>query len=185
MARIVALMDAPPGDRARLIEEATAIFWATAGSRPFESPAAEDVFRQRWFGRYLEADPESFFLVLEDGGGAIGYLAACLDSFSDAARPIAGDIGYFTPPFRAAVARYPSHFHINVKPGYQGQGTGRRLVARLIEACGAAGSSGIHVVTGASSRAVAFYESCGFRRIAIPEADPGLAVLVMPLSRRE
>ncbi len=121
--------------------------------------------------------PEAVLLAL-DGGGVVGYLAACLDTFSEAARPIADDIPYYTPSFRAALSAYPAHFHINVKPGQQGKGVGRRLVSRLLEACDTAGSTGVHVVTGAESRAVDFYEACGFRRVALCEADPRLAILV-------
>jgi GNAT superfamily N-acetyltransferase len=185
MTRILAIADAPPKDRALLTERATAIFWATAGSQSFESPAAESAFYRRWFGLYLESEPERFFLALDDGGAVTGYLAACLDSFAAGVQPIVDSIDYYTPAFRAAVSPYPSHFHINVKPGFQGQGVGRRLVARLIESCASAGSCGIHVVTGASSSAVSFYEVCGFRRIAIAAAASGLAVLVAPLSRLE
>jgi ribosomal protein S18 acetylase RimI-like enzyme len=182
---ILSLSELEPGERPRILEEAAAIFWVTAGSPTFDSPAEGQAFYMRWFGRYLETQPELFFLAVDDGGAAIGYLAGLLDTFSAAARPIAGDIAYYTPSFRAGVASYPSHFHINVKPGHQGKGLGRRLVERLCEDCAVAGSSGIHVVTGAQSRAVDFYRSCGFERVTIAGADPGLAVLVTPLSRRE
>jgi ribosomal protein S18 acetylase RimI-like enzyme len=185
MTRVVAISDAPPRDRASLIEQATAIFWATAGSPSFESPDAQRAFHRRWFGLYLESEPERFFLALDGSGAVTGYLAACLDSFAPAAQPIVDGIAYSTPDIRAALAACPSHFHINVKPGCQGRGIGHRLVARLMETCASEGSRGVHVVTGASSRAVRFYEACGFRRIAAAGDSPSLAVLVAPLSRPE
>ncbi len=184
-AHILSLPQIDPDERARLIEEATAIFWVTAGSPNFDSPLEGRTFYMRWFGRYLEAQPELFFLALDADGDAIGYLAGCLQTFSAAARPLADDAGYYAQSVRAALASYPTHFHINVKPGHQGQGVGRRLVERLFEACAAAGSPGIHVVTGAQSRAVDFYQSCGFERVTIAGADPRLAVLVKRLPRRE
>jgi GNAT superfamily N-acetyltransferase len=184
VARILSLPETESGERPRLIEEAAAIFWETAYTRSFETLAAEDAYYRRWFGRYLDTEPERFFLALDGGGSVVGYLAGCADTFAPAARPIAEEISFYTPAFRAALLPYPSHFHINVKPGRQGGGVGRRLVARFVQCLGEAGASGVHVVTGAQSRAVHFYEACGFERIAI-EADPKLAVLVLPLSRRE
>jgi ribosomal protein S18 acetylase RimI-like enzyme len=185
VACILSLAETASAERLRLIQEAVAIFWETAYSRSFETLAAQDAYYRRWFGRYLEAEPERFFLALDGGGSVIGYLAGCSDTFSDAARHIAGDISFYTPAFRAALSRYPSHFHINVKPGRQGGGVGRHLVARLLQTLGEAGAAGVHVVTGAESRAVHFYEACGFQRVAIAQADAKLAVLVLPLSRRE
>ncbi len=138
---------------------------------------AKGAFCERWFGRYLDTQPGSFYLALDGGGAAVGYLAGCLDSFSRSARGIIRDIPNYTPAFRKAVASYPSHFHINVKPGYQGNGIGRLLVARFLEACAAAGSTGVHVVTGAQSPAVRFYQACGFKPLDLPEADQDLAVL--------
>jgi GNAT superfamily N-acetyltransferase len=165
-------------ERARLIHEATQIFFETANIKAFESAAAQDAFYQRWFGRYLKADPASFFLALDGNGAAIGYLAGCLDSFAESARSIIESISFYTPPFCSALRDYPSHFHINVKPGFQGQGVGRLLLARFVQLCRDRGSPGIHVVTGATSRAITFYRMCGFAPFAIPDADPGLAVLV-------
>ena len=49
-----------------------------------------------------------------------------------------------------------------MKAGQRGKGIGHLLVARFVEICAAARSSGIHVVTSASSRAVKFYEACDF-----------------------
>lgn len=181
MAFILSLPETESGERPRLIEEAAAIFWETANSRSFETLAAQNAYYRRWFGRYLETEPERFFLALDGSGSVIGYLAGCSDTFSGAARAIAGDISFYTPASRAELSRYPSHFHINVKPGRQGAGVGRRLVARLVQTLGEAGASGIHVVTGAQSRAVQFYEACGFQQVA--QADPNIAVLVLPLIR--
>ena len=84
----------------------------------------------------------------------------------------------YTPAFCSALRGYPSHFHINVKPGQQGMGVGRLLIARFFQLCRDRDSRGIHVMTGAKSRAVTFYRTCGFTPLAVPEADPGLAVLV-------
>jgi GNAT superfamily N-acetyltransferase len=172
----VTAMDTAEGSR--LIREATQIFFETANIKVFESASAQDAFYQRWFGHYLATDPASFLLALDENGAAIGYLAGCLDSFSEPARIIIGDIPFYTPAFCAALRDHPSHFHINVKPGYQGKGVGRILIARFFKLCRERGSPGIHVVTGAKSRAVTFYRACGFTPFTVPDAAPDLALLV-------
>ncbi|MBI4724024.1 MAG: GNAT family N-acetyltransferase [Rhodomicrobium sp.] len=162
-----------------MLEQAREIFFPAAYTQSFESPEAEHAFFLRWFGNYAEAFPETFLLALNASGDVTGYLAGCVDSFSPAAGIIANDISYYTPGFCVALKDYPSHFHINVKPGYQGQGIGGQLTARFLQLCADARSPGIHVVTGAESRAVQFYEKQGFTRLSpFPQASSGLAVLV-------
>jgi GNAT superfamily N-acetyltransferase len=178
VADILPVTGKDTAEDARLIREATQIFFETAHIKVFESPPVQDAFYQRWFGHYLATDPASFLLALDENGAAIGYLAGCLDSFSEAARLIIGDIPFYTPAFCSALRDHPSHFHINVKPGFQGNGVGRLLIARFFKLCRDRGSPGIHVVTGANSRAVTFYRACGFTPFAVPDASPGAALLV-------
>ena len=178
MADIIPLTGKDSAKQVRLIHEATQIFFETANIKVFESLSAQDAFYQRWFGHYLRTDPASFLLAVDESGAAIGYLAGCLDSFSEAARIIIGDIPFYTPPFRSALREHPSHFHINVKPGYQGKGVGRQLISGFLKLCRNRGSHGIHVVTEAKSRAVNFYRTCGFTPFTVPDAAPDLAVLV-------
>ena len=178
MADILPVTAMDTAERSRLIREATHIFFETANIKVFESPSAQDAFYRRWFGHYLATDPASFLLALDENGAAIGYLAGCLDSFSEPARIIIGDIPFYTPAFCAALRDHPSHFHINVKPGYQGKGVGRLLIERFFQLCRDRGSPGIHVVTGAKSRAVTFYRACGFTPFAVPDGAPDLALLV-------
>ena len=177
MADVSPLTNKDAVEQVRLIHEATQIFFETAHIKVFETMPAQDAFYQRWFGNYLKTDPASFLLAVDENGAAIGYLAGCLDSFSDTARNIISDISFYTPAFCSALRDYPSHFHINVKPGSQGKGVGRQLISGFLQLCRDQGSRGIHVVTGANSRAVDFYRTCGFTPFTIPDA-PGLAVLV-------
>jgi GNAT superfamily N-acetyltransferase len=179
VAKCVTLSECRPQKRARRLAEAERIFFDTALTKFFESKEARRAFLARWFGNYLEAYPQVFLFALGADGEATGYLAGCLDSFSPAAKGIIAEIDYFTPAFCQALKYYPSHFHINVKPGHQGNGIGRALVARFEEICAKSGSPGIHVATGTASRAVAFYEACGFKQVTPCEwASPGLAVLI-------
>lgn len=175
MTDIVPLSAIASSEKARLLGEAVEIFFETAHIKVFDLALAKGAFCERWFGRYLDTQPEFFFLALDGGGAAIGYLAGCLDSFSRSARGIIRDIPYYTPAFQKAVATYPSHFHINVKPGYQGHGVGRLLVARFLEACAASGSTGVHVTTGANRAPFTSTRLAGSRRLPFPK--PTLALL--------
>ncbi len=161
------------------LAQAERIFFETAYTNSFDSEGAKHAFLRRWFGNYAETYPQAFLLALDPEAGVTGYLAGCVDSFSPESKSIIADIDYFTPSFCAALKNYPSHFHINVMPGHQGKGIGHMLVAQFEKLCSNSGSSGIHVVTSASSRAVKFYKICGFTQVTpYAGASPGLAVLI-------
>jgi ribosomal protein S18 acetylase RimI-like enzyme len=157
----------PPGERAHWLGQAKDIFFETANTKTFDSEEEKQAFFMRWFGHYAGTQPEAFLFALTPDGEVCGYVAGCIDSFSAASKAIIAGIPYFTPAFCAALAAYPSHFHINVKPGLQGKGVGRLLTDRFVQICERAGSPGIHVVTGASSVAVKFYEACNFKRLSL------------------
>jgi len=175
----VTLSACSPAEGARLLAQAERIFFATAYTNSFDSAEARQAFLKRWFGNYSETYPQTFLLAFDPDAGVTGYLAGCVDSFSQASESIIGEIDYFTPSFCAALKNYPSHFHINVEPSRQGKGIGHLLVAQFERICAGAGSPGVHVVTSASSRAVKFYETCGFRQVTpYAGASPGQAVLI-------
>ena len=181
---IVLLADADVETKRRLLEQVTEIFFETSNTKTFESAAAKDLFFKRWCGNYAERAPDTFLLAI-DRGEAVGYLAGCVDSFAPAYQLIADDIFYYMPPARLALSSYPSHFHINIRPDYQGKGLGRLLIARFINLCGACGSAGVHVVTGASSAAEKFYKACGFKALApMAEFSRDLALLTRSTSDR-
>jgi ribosomal protein S18 acetylase RimI-like enzyme len=174
----VTLSHCLPEERAHRLRQATDIFFETAATRSFGSTLERDAFFIRWFGHYAGTEPEAFLFALTPKGDVSGYVAGCIDSFSEGSRAIIDDIPYFTPAFRTALAAYPSHFHINVKPGLQGKGIGRLLTGRFVQICAETGSPGIHIVTGASSPAVKFYEACNFTRLSpCPYISAGQAIL--------
>jgi GNAT superfamily N-acetyltransferase len=156
----------PPGKRAHWLTRATSIFFQTANTKRFDSAEEQHAFFMRWFGNYAETQAEAFIFALHPDGDVCGYAAGCVDSFAAASKIIVDAIPYFTLSFCRALAEYPSHFHINVKPGLQGKGVGRLLTSHFVQLCADASSPGIHVVTGASSPAVKFYEACDFRRLS-------------------
>jgi ribosomal protein S18 acetylase RimI-like enzyme len=68
--------------------------------------------------------------------------------------------GYKAPLYSQ---RYPAHLHIDVLPIAQGQGWGRRLLDRLLDALHDQGVPGIHLsVGGRNQKGRAFYEHMGF-----------------------
>jgi ribosomal protein S18 acetylase RimI-like enzyme len=89
------------------------------------------------------------------------------------------------PPATLAtvIVEFPAHLHINLLPGGQGRGAGRRLVATLFAALAARGVEGVHLGVGRrNERAIGFYEHLGFRAVA-DAVDPSDA-LVMGISLR-
>ena len=145
--------------REGLDAELDAIFFAASETRDFPSEDARAAFRERWLGRYLTHFPGDALLAVGPDGGVAGYLAGCLEA--PAATGLFGDIAYFEA-FEALIAAFPAHLHINLAPRYRGKGVGSRLIAAFVLHAEAAGSAGVHVVTGKGMRNVGFYQRNGF-----------------------
>jgi GNAT superfamily N-acetyltransferase len=135
------------------------VFFECSATRSFENDAAKAAFRERWLGRYLRVYPEWVYVALDANGKIVGYLLGCLDD--PAKTPMFDDIGYFKalPDLMAA---YPAHLHVNLTEPARGQGTGRQLVEAFAKDAVAAGSPGIHVVTGRNMQNVEYYAKVGF-----------------------
>ena len=155
MMRIIPLTGAE--DRRRLLGEAEAIFWESAGTRQFADAEARAAYRALWFARYSEYAPEAFFIALGTDGGVSGYLAG--SPVSDAP-PLPGPDYYALFP-AVLMARYPAHLHVNVRADRRGSGIGAALVGAFCGYLQAEGIGGVHAVTAAHSRAAAFFERCG------------------------
>ena len=120
-------------------------------------------FKERWLGRYIAYDIESFFVAITEVDTVAGYLAGCLDN--PAHNPLFADIGYCTS-FAPLCDRYPCHLHINLDERYRNRGIGTALIAAFAAQAASSGRSGIHVVTGERARNVRFYEKNEFRPLA-------------------
>jgi ribosomal protein S18 acetylase RimI-like enzyme len=145
---------------------------------------------------YLVHDPGLAFVV-DDGGTAVGYIIGTADTvaftrwFRDSWLPrIAGK--HATPPaeirsfedliltlahtpermVRPELAAYPAHLHIDLLPGYQGQGLGRRLMDAFRHEVSARGIDRLHLsMDPANAAARAFYHRLGFEPIHVA-SDP-------------
>lgn len=137
-----------------------AIFYAASNTRSFGNEEERQAFRERWLGRYLERYRQHFFLALAPNDCVAGYLAGCL---ADPARePLFADVAYFAV-LADLTERYPAHLHINLDASWRCLGVGARLIEAFCAHAVAAGSPGVHVVTGEGARNVRFYQRCGFR----------------------
>ncbi|OAA56557.1 acetyltransferase [Niveomyces insectorum RCEF 264] len=59
---------------------------------------------------------------------------------------------------------YTAMLHINLLPGYQAAGWGRKLITTYLAAAARAGARGVHLgVSGENTKVVPFYERMGFR----------------------
>jgi ribosomal protein S18 acetylase RimI-like enzyme len=144
---------------ARIEEEVEAILFATALSKDFASVGEREAFRHRWLDRYVTRYLEDCFVALDGGRHAAGYVVGATEDVSRI--PAFAEIAYFRA-FAKDCASYPSHLHVNVRPGLQGRGIGRRLVEAF---CGHARDRrvpAVHVITAAGAGNLGFYERLGF-----------------------
>ena len=71
------------------------------------------------------------------------------------------------------IAQYPAHLHINILPGFQGQGIGSQLINRFEEHIATLGAKGIHLgTTNQNKKAVPFYHKMGFEIVQESEIIP-------------
>lgn len=158
---IVPIDDA--GDAEAVDDALAEIFFETAVKQTFASMAERESYRHRWYDRYTYRCRATTFVALDADARPIGYVLAC--PFDVRQVPSFSDIGYLTA-FDDLLDRYPAHLHVNVTRAWQGQGVGRALVRRGMEACRVAGAPGMHVVTAQDAPSAGFYVRCGLDAVA-------------------
>ncbi|MFE6970525.1 GNAT family N-acetyltransferase [Isoptericola sp. NPDC057653] len=160
-----------------------------------------------YLGAYLALEPDLARVLRRADGTAVGYCVAtasttdferrCEESWwpplrARLAAPAADDesadarlLRMIHAPSRSGapwLEQYPAHLHIDLLPGAQGGGAGRRVLEAVLDAVAAAGAPGIHLgVGGRNLRAIGFYEHLGFRTL---EEQPWGRTMGMPLSGR-
>lgn len=155
-------------------------------------------------GAYAALDPDCC-LVVEDDSGVGGYIvgtadtrafeAACERDWWPALRARYADppAGERTPDARMArlihhpprvpqhiADAWPAHLHINLLPRLQGQGWGRRLIETWRATLASRGAPACHLAVGlANPNAIAFYRTCGFRKLLRTDGPHGVIVFGM------
>jgi GNAT superfamily N-acetyltransferase len=169
-------------DKARLVPGIGAIFFESSATKTFADERERAAFRERWLGRYLEHEPQWAYLAL-DRGRVVGYLVGSVEAPALGAHRV--DAGY-GGDFAALATQYPAHLHVNLAPSYRNRGIGAELIATFAADAARAGASGVHVVTGAGSRNVRFYERNGFAELARADFNGhGVVFLGKRLPRQE
>ncbi|WP_417711268.1 GNAT family N-acetyltransferase [Roseibium aggregatum] len=143
-----------------------------------------------WSVPYFKFEPECAFVLVENGR-TIGYVLGAPDTarfeetleqhwWPDIRRMIAD----MTPKLRDdakafhrinhpertpqwLLADYPAHLHINILPGAQSSGWGRRMIDTVLDALAKAGAPGVHLgLHPQNERAKGFYSHLGFEDIS-------------------
>lgn len=149
-----------PGALTRGQLEAIDDIFFEASGRSFCTAREREIFRERWLGRYLQGGTDALFVASSGPRTVVGYVVGALEHPGRQAR--FADIPYFRNEFADLCGTFPAHLHVNLAPGYRGQGIGARLIEAFALHARAAGAPGMHVVTGQGLRNVRFYLACGF-----------------------
>jgi len=152
------------GDFISHIGEIDDIFFQSSAKQFFSSKQEKDIFRERSLGRYIERHRDSFFVVLDESGRVIGYLAGCLESPTELAH--FSDIEYFET-ISDLCRDYPAHLHVNIAAQWRNHGLGAALVERFVMWARLHSVEGIHLVTSRTSRSIPFYQRSGFRELRV------------------
>ena len=143
--------------------------------------------------------------VAELGGHVVGYLTGCLDTQrflrTMAVRIVPAAVlkalvhgslwhRFVRQNLRIPdsqrwqlLAEYPAHFHLNLRAGYRGQGTGRQLLEKFLDQARQAGVAGVHAgVSEENADGRRFFERAGFIACAREErfrtsAQPAFTIL--------
>jgi GNAT superfamily N-acetyltransferase len=170
---------------------------ADAGGDARGKYRSDDLMPDLFAGPYVFLEPR-FAFVLDGGDGAVGYVIGTPDTaaFARAYRerwiprladrypvppvpPVTPDDEMLALHYRPerllwpGLAEYPAHLHIDLLPGVQGNGYGRRLIDTFSASVADAGAAGVHVcVVTANTRALGFYDRVGFTRLDVDDPGP-------------
>lgn len=170
---------------------------AAGGDASGDYPEADrDLLGTLFAAPYAVLEPELAFVVDDGEGQAVGYVLGTGDTSgfverfraewlptvaarwpAPAGEPVTPSevmAALLHDPERMivpALARYPAHLHIDVLPGYQGQGHGRALMAAFLRALADRGVPSVHLgMLTENTPARAFYDRLGFHEIDVPDA---------------
>ena len=167
------------------IETASDVF---RGKRITES-ALVDVYCRY----YIEQEPESCFVVVDENDVAKGYILCAKDyslykqifkeKYLKTWNPVTLIMGHFAMnSIREFVEEYPAHLHIDLLPECQGQGYGRKLIEMLIGHLKERNIKGLMLhVSMENEGARAFYKKCGFQVLYAQKHDVLMGIKISEL----
>jgi ribosomal protein S18 acetylase RimI-like enzyme len=170
---------------------------ADAGGDARGKYGSDDLMPDLFAGPYVFLAP-GFAFVLDDGARAVGYVIGTPDTeaFARAYRerwiphvadryqvppdpPVTPDDEMLALHYRPerllwpGLAEYPAHLHIDLLPGFQGNGYGRQLIDTFCASVAEAGAAGVHVcVVSTNTKALGFYERIGFTGLQVDDPGP-------------
>lgn len=130
-------------------------------TKSFASDGEKDAFYQKWVKVYEDHFPDLFWLEIENDKDVTGYLTVCPES--QQALPLIQPLIRYYDLFSDHFSEFPAHLHINVAPGNQGKGIGRRLIEAAVDELVNRHIKGLHLITSPTANNVLFYRTLDFR----------------------
>ena len=151
----------------------------------------EEALTEVYCRYYIEREPESCFVVVDENDVAKGYIlcAKNYEAYSkifkeyhlktwNLATLIMGNFALNS--IKDYVKYYPAHLHIDLLPECQGQGYGRKLIEALIEHLKEREIKGLMLhVSMKNEGARAFYRKCGFEVLRADKNDVLMVLKIM------
>ncbi len=147
-------------------------------SSGFDSEKGKIALYATYCDYYINEDPDSCFVAVNEKDEAIGYVICAPDPekyekvFNEKYAPIlkkASPVRYLFHVVNEWLCRnvkknYPAHLHIDILPEGQRQGLGTRLIDALTDCLKERGVKGVYLVCGAGNeKGVNFYKKYGFK----------------------
>ncbi len=133
------------------------IFFETSSKKEFKDDEEREKFFWKYVGFYLQHYPQYAFVAL-DQNQVLGYVVAMPESDNEALFKIQPHM----PLFKEFFKEYPGHLHINLHHTARGLGLGSKLLIECEKTLQTTKITGLHIMTGPTSRNQSFYLKLGF-----------------------
>ncbi|MBD64311.1 MAG: hypothetical protein CME62_03840 [Halobacteriovoraceae bacterium] len=114
--------------------------------------------KKKYFTYYIENHSSLFFVAINERK-VLGYICGMKASLE---HPTLFQTYPYLKLFQDELISYPAHLHINVAPGNQGMGVGRKLMDKFVQALSQGNVLGVHIVTVVNAANNKFYQKSGF-----------------------
>lgn len=132
------------------------IYFETSAKKDFKDAAEKEAFFYKYLGFYLENYPD--YVWIAKSSHILGYVVGMPHTEDPRAHQIQPHLKIFSEYFKD----YPAHLHINLHAEARGMGLGSKLLQEMVIKLQEANITGLHIMTGPSSRNKTFYHRLGF-----------------------